>query len=216
LISQGLSNEQIAERLVLTPGTVANHVGHILAKLGLHSRVEIAVKIASEKGNSNTETILGLLETLREVDSTTAREAMTHATNVLAAAFDADKVDAFFYDATTDMLVALGTSQTRMGKRQQELGLHRLQVSNGGRAAWVFREKRAFRDGHVDKDELELLGVRHDLRVRSTIAVPIEVGSTRHGVLMASSAQPEHFVEDQLHLLQFVAYWIGLVARDQS
>src|SRR5437879_6909556 len=46
LIAEGLSNERIAERLVLTPGTVANHVAHILDKLGVQSRVQVAVTIA--------------------------------------------------------------------------------------------------------------------------------------------------------------------------
>jgi GAF domain-containing protein len=36
------------------------------------------------------------------------------------------------------------------------------------------------------------------------------------GVLQACSARPEQFTEDQLQLLQFVAYWIGLVARDRA
>jgi DNA-binding NarL/FixJ family response regulator len=42
LISQGLSNEAIAERLVLTPGTVGNHVGHILRRLGATNRTQVA------------------------------------------------------------------------------------------------------------------------------------------------------------------------------
>jgi DNA-binding CsgD family transcriptional regulator len=216
LIARGLTNEQIAEQLVVTSGTVANHVAHILAKLGLRSRVEIAVKVATDKGSSDAETILGLLETLREVDSTSARDAMAHATNVLATAFDADKVDAFFYEPRTDMLVALGTSDTPMGRRQHALGLDRLPVSNGGRAAWVFREKRAHREDHVENDGLELPGVRHDLGVRSMLAVPIEVGADQRGVLLVSSGQPEHFIDNQLQLLRFVAYWVGLVARDES
>src|SRR5687768_15122906 len=33
LLAQGLTNRQIAERLVLTEGTVANHVEHILGRL---------------------------------------------------------------------------------------------------------------------------------------------------------------------------------------
>jgi DNA-binding CsgD family transcriptional regulator len=112
LIAHGLSNQQIAERLVLTPGTVANHVANILSKLGARSRVEVAVTIARDQGRSDAETILGLLEMLREVGSATAREAMEHATTVLATTFGADKVDAFFYDAATNLLIALGTSQT--------------------------------------------------------------------------------------------------------
>src|SRR6266542_872614 len=102
LIAQGLSNEQIAERLVLTPGTVANHVAHILEKMRLQARVQIAVKV-------------------------------------------------------------------------------------------------------------EL-----DLGVRSTIAAPILGSGRAPGVLLASSRQPEQFTEDQLQLLQFVAYWLGLVARERA
>ena len=43
LIARGLTNQQIADRLVLTKGTVANHVEHILGRLGASSRTRIAV-----------------------------------------------------------------------------------------------------------------------------------------------------------------------------
>jgi DNA-binding NarL/FixJ family response regulator len=42
LVASGLTNEQIAERLVLVPGTVSNHIAHILRKLGFTRRVQIA------------------------------------------------------------------------------------------------------------------------------------------------------------------------------
>jgi DNA-binding NarL/FixJ family response regulator len=38
LMADGLSNHDIAERLVITEGTVEVHVKHILGKLGLRSR----------------------------------------------------------------------------------------------------------------------------------------------------------------------------------
>src|SRR5215217_5723806 len=79
LIARGLTNEQIAVQLVVTPGTVANHVAHILAKLRLTSRVQIAVKVTNEKTRSDTGTILRLLESLRQLESTTVREAMQRA-----------------------------------------------------------------------------------------------------------------------------------------
>jgi DNA-binding CsgD family transcriptional regulator len=42
-IAEGLTNEQIAQRLVLTPGTVANHVEAILRRLDVRSRTQIGV-----------------------------------------------------------------------------------------------------------------------------------------------------------------------------
>jgi predicted ATPase/DNA-binding CsgD family transcriptional regulator len=42
LIAQGRTNKEIARTLVITEGTAANHVQHILNKLGLNSRAQIA------------------------------------------------------------------------------------------------------------------------------------------------------------------------------
>jgi DNA-binding CsgD family transcriptional regulator len=43
LIARGLTNRQIADTLVITEGTAANHVVHILSKLGFGSRTQVAV-----------------------------------------------------------------------------------------------------------------------------------------------------------------------------
>jgi len=43
LLAAGLSNRAIAERLVITEGTTEVHVKHIMTKLGLGSRTQIAV-----------------------------------------------------------------------------------------------------------------------------------------------------------------------------
>jgi DNA-binding NarL/FixJ family response regulator len=40
LLTEGLDGAGIAERLFLSQATVRNHIQHILAKLGVHSRVE--------------------------------------------------------------------------------------------------------------------------------------------------------------------------------
>ena len=38
LVAQGLSNKEIAERLVISPKTAGNHVEHIYAKINASSR----------------------------------------------------------------------------------------------------------------------------------------------------------------------------------
>ena len=42
LVAEGLTNRQIAGRLVISERTAQNHVQHILAKLGFASRSQIA------------------------------------------------------------------------------------------------------------------------------------------------------------------------------
>lgn len=48
LIARGMTNQQIASSLYITPGTVATHVQHILSKLGFHSRAQIAAWVSSQ------------------------------------------------------------------------------------------------------------------------------------------------------------------------
>jgi two-component system response regulator DevR len=43
LIGEGLSNRQIAERMFVAEKTVKNYVSHVLAKLGMASRTQVAV-----------------------------------------------------------------------------------------------------------------------------------------------------------------------------
>jgi len=46
LIESGLSNREIAERLVISKRTAEGHVESILAKLGFSSRAQVAVWMA--------------------------------------------------------------------------------------------------------------------------------------------------------------------------
>lgn len=47
LISEGMTNAEIAEALAIAPKTASSHVEHILAKLGVARRAEIAVWVAN-------------------------------------------------------------------------------------------------------------------------------------------------------------------------
>jgi DNA-binding NarL/FixJ family response regulator len=49
LLAKGLSNQKIADRLYIAPGTVKNHIGNILSKLNVHDRTQ-AVLQAKELG----------------------------------------------------------------------------------------------------------------------------------------------------------------------
>ena len=43
LVAEGMSNREIAERLVLSPETVKSHVAAILEKLGVSDRTQAAI-----------------------------------------------------------------------------------------------------------------------------------------------------------------------------
>lgn len=74
----------------------------------------------------------------------------------------------------------------------------------------------AVRDGRVQDDAFELVAVRRDLGVQSTLAVPIAVSDDCRGVLVVRSAAPDHFGDAELELLRFVAYWVALVAQQHT
>lgn len=54
LIAEGLSNREIATKLVIAQRTAENHVEHILTKLGFTSRTQIAAWVAEHRAASTT------------------------------------------------------------------------------------------------------------------------------------------------------------------
>ncbi len=213
LLARGLANAEIAQQLVLTRGTVANHVASILQRLELESRTQIAAWAVEHGLHGGQDRLLSTLEGLLEMQPTTLNEAMDHAANLVSEAVGAEKVDAFVHDETTATLIAVGVSTTPLGHRQRLAGLDRQAVANGGRAAQVFLSGQAHIDGDVQKDEEELIGIRRGLNVRSQIAVPLMAGNVRRGVLTAQSTQPDLFAQRDLLFLQAVSRWVGSVLQ---
>ena len=48
-VAEGLTNPQIAERLIMSRSTVKTHLGHVYAELGISSRAELTVLHAAHR-----------------------------------------------------------------------------------------------------------------------------------------------------------------------
>ncbi|HEX2280599.1 MAG TPA: HAMP domain-containing sensor histidine kinase [Thermomicrobiales bacterium] len=157
--------------------------------------------------------LLATLERLLAIDETDLHRALDRACHMVAEALRADKVDAALYDAGTETLIAAGTSDTPMGRKQHAIGMNRLPVANGGREVDVFLSGVPYATGQADQDPGQLRGMTEGLGIRSAIMVPLEVAGTRRGVFLASSARPNFFTEDDVRFLEAVSRWVGMVAQ---
>ncbi len=152
-----------------------------------------------------SDTLLRALERLLAIDATSVKGALDQASQGLAEALGADKVDVFLHEPASASLVALGTSATPMGRRQHELGLNRLPLANGGREVEVYRTGEPYATGRADRDAGVVPGFRDALGIRSLIDVPLDVAGERRGVLQTASARPDFFTEDDRRFLTAVA-----------
>ena len=157
--------------------------------------------------------LLTTLEGLLELSATDVKATLQQATSLIAEVLAADKVDVFFHDVGSETLVALGTSNTPMGSKQRAIGMDRLPLANRGRTVEVFLTGTSYLSRHADQDPEELVGVKVGLDVKSQIAAVFEVGTLRRGVLLAVSSTPEFFSEQDLHFLEAVARWVGIVVH---
>src|SRR2546421_1984415 len=155
--------------------------------------------------------LLTTLEGLLELPATEVKATLNQATSLIAEVLAADKVDVFFHDPASETLVALGTSDTPMGRRQRAIGMDRLSLANRGRTVEVFLTGTSYLTGHADQDPDVLVGVKVGLGVKSMIAAVFEAKTLRRGVLLAVSSAPEFFSEQDLHFLEASAQWVGIV-----
>jgi two-component system, OmpR family, sensor kinase len=164
-----------------------------------------------EETNQRQEQQLAALEGLLELSATDVTVTLNQATSLIAEIFSAEKVDIFFHEPTNETLVALGTSDTPMGKKQRAIGMDRLPLANGGRTVEAFLTSTPFITSHADQDPEELVGVKVGLGVKSQIATVFEVETLRRGVLLVVSSSPEFFSEQDLRFLEAIARWVGIV-----
>jgi two-component system, OmpR family, sensor kinase len=166
-----------------------------------------------DHGGPEDDRVLVTLEHLLTLEALELETAMQQAAQRVAEVLGADKTDVFLYEPADDTLVAVGTSDTPMARREVAVGLDRLPLANGGGTVGVFQTGRGHLSRRTDQDPDELRGLFDELGVRSQMGAAIEVGGERRGVLMACSTRPEAFSEGDLRFLQAVARWVGLVAH---
>jgi two-component system, OmpR family, sensor kinase len=160
---------------------------------------------------SDQSRYLATLERLLAINATSVKPALNEASDLIADALHADKVDAFVYEQATHTLVALGTSETPMARQERALGLDRLPVANDGRSVQVYQTGVVFQHSQLDTDLEELVGIRESLGVRSVIAVPLIVDGVRRGVMQVDSARAAAFTEEDRAFLISATNWVGLV-----
>jgi two-component system, OmpR family, sensor kinase len=153
------------------------------------------------------------LQQLLTIETNSLKEAMDQASDVVAQAMGADKVDAFMHDPTSESLIALGTSNTPMGHLQKQLGLDFMPIANGGRTVEVFQTGERYSNGHADDDPGMLVGVIQALKVRSMIAAPLRVNNEIQGVLSAESTEANRFSAEEEQFFDAATRWVGMVAH---
>lgn len=157
--------------------------------------------------------LLRTLERLMEIEATEVKGALDEASDLVAEALRAEKIDAFLHDPAADTLVAVGTSNTPLGRLQREIGMHLLPVANGGRTVEVFETGGCYFTGRADEDPSVLAGISQGLGVRSYVVVPLHVGGERRGVLAAASTRPDAFSREDAGFLEAVGRWVGIVVH---
>jgi two-component system OmpR family sensor kinase len=157
--------------------------------------------------------LLATLEQLLSIEGTTVETTLDRASDLIVKAIGAEKIDTFLYDPSTESLVAVGTSNTPMARRQREIGLDRIALANGGHEAQAFYTGDSYHIGDARQDPQVAPGMVRGLGVRSILVVPMPVNGEHRGVIQACSSHVDAFSDADLSFLQAVAFWIGTVTH---
>jgi two-component system, OmpR family, sensor kinase len=161
----------------------------------------------------NGPALLYTLQQLLAIEVGTMKDALDQASDLVAGVMGADKVDAFLYDPAIKSLVAIGASNTELGRRQRAIGMDRLAIVNRGREVEVFETGEPYLTGDAGSDPSMLVGMVEGLGVASLLGVPLNVGGNRRGVLVANSVQPNRFHAEDIPFFETVARWVGMTAH---
>ncbi|HVU65528.1 MAG TPA: winged helix-turn-helix domain-containing protein [Ktedonobacteraceae bacterium] len=153
------------------------------------------------------------LERLLKLETAEVKTALDEATRLMAEMLMAEQVDIFLHDPQAAALVAVGPGETASGKRLRTLGMNRLSLLHGGYPVKAFLNGGCALTGHLEREPDHLVSMTNadGLHIRSEIVVALEVNGERQGVLVASSSAPDFFSEEDLHFLEAVARWIGII-----
>jgi transcriptional regulator with XRE-family HTH domain len=102
--------------------------------------------------NENAFALLYTLQRILAIQATSLKETLDQASDMLAEVMNADKIDALMYQPEKETLVALGTSNTPMGRHQHQIGMDSLPLANGGREVQVFETGKPYWSGHAKED----------------------------------------------------------------
>lgn len=170
--------------------------------------------VAEPQGQGTLVTALFYaLQQLLTIEAVDLKDSLEQASDLMAQAMGADKIDAFLFEPESQTLVALGVSNTPMGRKEVQVGLDRIPVANRGRSVEVFETGEAYYTGHADQDPNVAVGIVRTLDVRSFLAVPLRVDDQIRGIMTAAAAEPERFSPEERQFFEAATRWVGMVAR---
>lgn len=204
----------LAEALELPLSSLMEAVGFGIEGIPREDLSTHARKTGDGQAGTGMESVLHYtLQRLLGIQALTLKDAMNGSSDLLAEAMGADKIDLFLYEPETETLVAIGTSNTPVGRHQIRVGLDRVPIANGGRQVQVFTTGKEYYTGHADQDPEMDRGVVHTLGVRSLYAVPLRVDGTVRGILVTESIHPDRFSQAERDFFEAASRWIGIVAH---
>jgi signal transduction histidine kinase len=153
--------------------------------------------------------LLALLERLFEIAPMPVDVVLSQCADLIGNVTAAEKVDAFLHDVDSNTLIAVGTAHTPLAQLQKSLGLDRLPIANGDPMSIVFQSGEPYLNGRCDQDPRQPRGVIDAMHIRSMLAVPIEVGGERRGVISLASPKNDAFSAGELSLMRIVAVWVA-------